>query len=160
MIVRSVPMLLTRCVVMLAAAGAAGPSWANGLPAVTCGPSPIDPICELAEPGAKVPWGRYEARPLLLLPAWRYDVLTDAVLERDELATRRVEDQRRAELHLASVVAAGYAREIRLRADLDACAAGRSGTWHRWEVALLAVGVGVGAAAVGAIVGYVVSVSR
>jgi hypothetical protein len=119
-----------------------------------CSASQIDPVCELHEPLTPVPWGRYEARPLIVMPAWRFDVLSHKAMQADELTKRRDEDRRKAEKHLASVVAAGIAREARIRSDLDACAESRGGTWATWEVALVVVGVGIGAGAVGAIVGY------
>jgi len=146
----------------LAASVAAGPSWANSSQTPTCGKSETDPICEVWTPEevARIPWHRYQSWPVMLVPAWRYDGFLKLALDLKDCKLRLEEEKQLCDSWLDEVEKAHKLECLRLSVALEKCEetldqCGQGWAW--WEVTLLGVGVGVGAAALGFVVGHFVA---
>ena len=146
---------------------AAGPVMAKGSQTsegVVCGDSPQDPICEIWQPQEidRIPWDRLINRPLMLVPAWRYDDLIRAAEATEELAVKHAEDLELERTRTAEREAYQAALIEDLRAERNAIEkAYRAGpTWQAWEVVLLTVGVAVLAAGAGVGAGLIVEHNR
>ncbi len=132
--------------------------------AVSPTPLPVDAdrerslTLETSEDAASIDYASLGDWPRVLISEWRLRILVEdslaartCVRNCNDLANSLMAD---ADLALASErVLLSHAME-----DRDAAIAmlQDAGTWSTWEVLLLGAGVGIGAAALGLIVGYVV----
>ena len=124
--------------------------------------TPLNPRATLALPAPVdalyLDWSAVQDWPRSLVAKWRLEALVadSLALERcvadstEEAALCRAESAR--DLAMVRVL---HSRDLE---DLDACreALKSQGTWKTWQVGLLGVGVGVGVAAVGLVIGYAV----
>ena len=103
-------------------------------------------------------WERVEDWPRSLVARWRLEALVADSLALTRCVADGVAESAACRAESARDLAAERVLRSYAEEDTAACrdALAESGSWATWEVALLAVGVGVGAAAVGVIAGYVI----